>query len=154
MVVYIVPGTKYVDQPLAGTPLDEIEIDGPPPQPLQQNSQSSAEFTLHVKAKALTKVQASITFTRYQSFPGGLAANVGPAAGVGTYWTFNLTPAGAAYEAHWVMQPNAPALAVGNSQTFAVNFNTGPTAGTYRLTYRIQAQELNSVETTFDMVVA
>jgi hypothetical protein len=157
VVVYTVPSTKYVVPLNPLLPLDEIEITGPPAQQVPQNSQQTASFTLNVKNVALTTVTVSITLTRFQHITAGAAANLGPAAGPGTPWTFSVNPTNDPYEARWVMQASAPALAVGSAYPFAVQFNTGTTAGTFRITYRVQASQLSATdptETTFDMVVA
>lgn len=157
VVIYTVPSSKYAQGPYQGAPLDEIEITGPPPQQVPQNTQQTASFKLNVKNQQLTNVTASITLTRFQHITAGAAANLAPPAGAGTPWAFNLTPAADPYEARWVMQATAPALAVGSSNTFSVQFDTGATSGTFRITYRVQAQQLSPTdptETTFDLVVA
>jgi len=122
-----------------------------------QNSQQTASFTLNVKNKPLANVIATITLTRSQHITAGAAANLGPAAGSGTPWTFSVNPTNDPYEARWVMQASAPDLAVGSAYPFAVQFNTGTTGGTFRITYRVQATQLlptDPTETTFDLVVA
>lgn len=156
VVVYPVPSTKYLSPVDPLLPLDEIEITGPPPQQVPQDSQQTASFKLNVKNQPLTNVIATITLTRSQHITAGAAANLGPAAGAGTPWTFSYTPTADPYEARWVMQAG-PNLAVGSSNTFSVQFNTGTTSGTFRITYRVQAQQLSPTdptETTFDLVVA
>ena len=156
-IVYTVPSTKYVVPLDPLLPLDEIEITGPPPQQVPQNSQQTASFKLNVKNVPLTNVIATITLTRSQHITAGAAANLGPAAGAGTPWTFSYTPTADPYEARWAMQATAPALAVGSAYPFSVQFNTGMPGGTFRITYRVQATQLSPTdptETTFDMVVA
>ena len=154
VIVYTVPSTKYVVPPGSGTPLDEIEITGPPPLPLPQGQSQNASFNLNVKTQKLSKVTASITLTRLQHIPAGAAANLGPAAGAGTPWTFSLTPVVDPYEARWVMQVGAADLVAGDIRTFTVQFMPGTTPGLCRLTYRVDADELNDpVETTYDITV-
>ena len=156
VVIYTIPSSKYAQGPYQGMPLDEIEITGPPPQQVPQNSQQTASFKLNVKNQLLTNVIATITLTRFQHITAGAAANLGPAAGAGTPWTFSITPAADPYEARWAMQAGHD-LAVGSSNSFSVQFNTGTTSGIFRITYRVQADKLSPTdptETTFDMVVA
>lgn len=150
VVIYTIPSTKYVIPPASGTPLDEIEIEGPPPQPQQQNSQATAQFTLHVKTAKLTNVKGSITLTRYQSIAAGQAGNQNPTIAI---WSYQAVGA-PAYEAKWSQVNPTAKLYAGANQTFAVQFNTGTTSGSFRFTYRVEADELhNPVETTYDVEV-
>src|SRR6188474_1302819 len=118
VVIYTIPSSKYAQGPYQGAPLDEIEITGPPPQPVEQNTQQTESFKLNVKNQQLTAVIASITLTRIQHIAASAAANLRPAAGAGTPWTFSYTPAGDPCEALWVMQATAAPLAVGSINSF------------------------------------
>jgi hypothetical protein len=150
VVVYTVPSNKYVYPQGIGTPLDEIEIEGPPAQPQQQNSQATAQFTLHVKTAQLKNVRASITLTRSQSIAAGAAANLSP---ISATWGYQAVGA-PAYEAKWWMVDSQSQLVAGANQVFAVQFNTGVTPGTFRFTYRVESDDLTGpVETTYDMIV-
>jgi hypothetical protein len=153
VVIYTVPSSKYKLPPASGIPLDEIEIEGPAANQTT-NQNAVAQFTLHVKTTELKNVKASITLTRFQNIPAGAGVNLGPAAGA--VWTFQILPTAGPYEARWAMVNAADKLTQNTSLAFGVQFNTGNQPGIFRLTYRVEADELKApaVETTFDMTVA
>ena len=150
VVLYTIPSSKYRVTPAANSSLDEIEVLGPPPV-VSQNAQNSAEFQVNVKSAQLTNAKATIIVTRFQSGLTDPTADwAAPVpAPTNINWAFD-TPT--QIESRWSTTSDVPQ---NFAPRFSVTFQVGAPGPTYRLTYRLEADEFNEpVETMFDMTVS
>lgn len=151
VVLYTIPSSKYTVTPAPDATLDEIEIIDPPPtvqQNANNNATSEAEFKVNVKLAPLTNAKATIIVTRHQTGLNGPA--VTPEIPYPPYPTWNQTQP-TDFESLWT---TGQTLGLNASPTFRIGFPIGPAGSTYRLTYRLEADQYREpVETTFDMTV-
>ena len=150
VVLYTIPSSKYTVTPAPDAYLDEIEILDPPTT-VQQNAtndaESEAEFKVNVKVEKLTHAKATIIVTRFQEGLNG--PNVVPENANPPYLWSHSTPTN--FESRWTTTHE---LAKDTSTKFLIKFPIGPAGSTYRLTYRIEADQYREpVETNLDMTV-
>lgn len=145
MLVYTFPTDSYNPEDLPEADLDEIEILGPPPD-LAKNSASEASFKVAVNGPQLTNLTARITLTRMQHITGG-----SPSAAP---WSLTTLPSSAPkIEAQWGCVNPAYTVTSATAPTFTAPF-VPDTAGNYRFTFSVDADELAEVvETYLDVTV-
>ena len=158
-VIYPFPSGLYKPE-YTPSSLDEIEIIEPLGANLAKSTGAPnvARCRLGVNSMTLHDIVVTITLTRYQSgLPAPLPVAVPPAAAppnmvasngaVFTYYNNDATTP--AYEAKWTRSQ----LKIFNDITFEVPFDVGAAVGSYVLTYRIMALELQTAMTHTETLV-
>lgn len=145
-VIYTFPTESYEPEELPESDLDDIEILGPLDE-LEKDVSATASFQVVVNGEKLTNIAACITMTRMQDITGGLPSD--------STWQFTALPSvPPKYHARWGCTSSTFEVTQGNSQAFSVPF-TPTTAGQYRFTFSVEADELaDTVETFIDVTVA
>ena len=145
VLIYTFPTESYHPEDLPDPILDDIEIQGPPLQ-MQKDRLEDAKLKVVVNGPQLTNLRARITLTRLQSID-----NAQPPS---SDWSVTTLPTGTPkFEAQWECVDPSHTVDPQHQPTFVAPFLPS-TAGTFRFTYWVDADELATpVETYLDVTV-